>query len=85
MYLTPERHPGPGFVGCDDPLDHVDADVRHQRSTAARLLHKGHRRLDGGESAVFYVLLLLLLLLLTYDVGGVPFHKNIGAGARALW
>ena len=39
-----------GVAGRDHPADHVHPDQRHLRPAPARLLHQGHRRVDGGLS-----------------------------------
>lgn len=43
-----ERGAGTRVPGRDHVTDDGHADVRHQRVPAARLVHKGHRRVDGS-------------------------------------
>ncbi len=49
LLARPERHPRESVARRHHAAHHVDADVGHQRSAAAGLIHEGHRRLDGGE------------------------------------
>jgi len=43
----PERGAGSCVPGSHHAADHGHADVRHQRVPATRVLHQGHRRVDG--------------------------------------
>lgn len=43
----PERGAGARVAGRHHAADDGHADVRHKRVPATRLLHQGHRRLDG--------------------------------------
>jgi len=43
----PERGAGTRVTGSHHAADDGHADVRHQRVPAARVLHQGHRRVDG--------------------------------------